>query len=234
MSKKQLLFPLISLIFFFKPVKVFIHTLLADSVYIPVLKAEKYVEEIFYFHREYSKLNELLLITMENIEEKNRREIFDLWKSGLDSTVIIARALYFDPFGQVQKITLDRGRDNGVRYGQPVVYRGSLVGKVYYTTDRLSFVMTLYNENFRVGITDRRTGVLGVLAGGIHPEVLYIPLWADVKPGDTLLTSGIGIIRGGIPVGVIEKVDSSSDFFYRIFVKPFWDFSATGLFGILR
>ncbi len=234
MFRKYLFFPLVSLIFFIKPVKVFVHTVLADSIYIPVLKAEKYIEEIFYFHREYSKLNELLLLTMEEIEEKNRREIYQLWKSGLDSTVIVARALYFDPFGQVQKITLDRGKDNGVRYGQPVVYRGSLVGKVYYTTDRLSFVMTLYNENFRVGVTDSRTGVVGVLAGGIRPEMLYVPVWADVEPGDTLLTSGIGIIRGGIPVGKIEKVEESDGFFHRIFVKPFWDFSSTGLFGILR
>lgn len=236
MKKSYLIYLLVSLLFFIKPIKTFFHTILADSVYIPVLKAEKFVEELTFMRSQYEKLNELLLLSMGELSEEKRKRLYEIWKNGLDTTYILARALYFDPFGKVQKITLDKGKNSGVRYGLPVVYRGNLVGKVYYTTDRLSFVMSLYNENFRVGVADQRSGVLGVLAGGSTPHLLYVPKWADVREGDTLITSGIGIIKGGIPAGVVDEVKNSSEdqFFFRIKVRPFWDFSSTGIFGIVK
>ncbi len=236
MKKKYLIYPLISLIFFVKPVKLFLHTVLAESVYIPVLKAEKFIEEVFMIHSEYERLNELLLMAMSQIDEQNRKRIFSIWREGLDTSFVLARALYFDPFGLVQKITLDKGLKDGVKYGMPVVYKGVLVGKVYYTSSNLSFVMTMYNDNFRVGVVDKRTGILGVYEGGSSPRLLYVPVWADVAKGDTLVTSGIGIIRGGIYVGRITSVEKTGkeNFFYKIKVKPFWDFSSSGLFGIVK
>lgn len=236
MRKQYLIYPLISIIFFVKPVKLFLHTILADSIYIPVLKAEKFIEEVFMIYSEYERLNELLLMAMFQIDAQNRKRIFSIWREGLDASFVLARALYFDPFGLVQKITLDKGQNDGVKYGMAVVYKGFLVGKIYYTSANLSFVMTMFNDNFRVGVVDMRTGTLGVYEGGSSPKLLYVPVWADVSKGDTLVTSGIGIIRGGIYVGVVTSVEKTGkeDFFYKIKVKPFWDFSSSGLFGIVK
>ena len=70
----------------------------------------------------------------------------------------------------------------------------------------------------------RRQGVVrgdesGVLA------LDYVPLQADVRPGDRLLTAGIdGIYPRGIPIGAVLEVAPGDELFHRVRVAPAVDF----------
>jgi rod shape-determining protein MreC len=85
-------------------------------------------------------------------------------------------------------------------------------------------------------ITDRAAGVggmilrtrrQGVVRGGLGTglELDYVPLQADVRPGDRVLTAGIdGVYPRGIPIGTIASVEPGGQLFHRINVAPAVDF----------
>jgi rod shape-determining protein MreC len=52
-----------------------------------------------------------------------------------------------------------------------------------------------------------------------------VPLQADIRPGDRLLTAGIdGIYPRGIAVGAILEVTPGDELFHRVRVAPAVDF----------
>jgi rod shape-determining protein MreC len=60
---------------------------------------------------------------------------------------------------------------------------------------------------------------------GNELELDYLPLQADVRPGDRVLTAGIdGVYPRGIPIGTIVSVKPGGQLFHRIQVAPAVDF----------
>ncbi|HEY9423081.1 MAG TPA: rod shape-determining protein MreC, partial [Thermoanaerobaculia bacterium] len=55
----------------------------------------------------------------------------------------------------------------------------------------------------------------------------YVPLQADVRPGDRVLTAGIdGIYPRGIPIGTVVAVERGGQLFHRIQLAPAVDFGS--------
>lgn len=121
---------------------------------------------------------------------------------------------------------LERARPN-----QPVLSPGGLVGrvvtvsgpyaKVQMITDRLAGVSAMVLRN-------RRQGVVRGGGRGDGLELDYVPLQADVRPGDRVLTAGIdGVYPRGIPIGTVASVEAGGQqLFHRIQVVPAVDFGA--------
>jgi rod shape-determining protein MreC len=63
-------------------------------------------------------------------------------------------------------------------------------------------------------------------SGGL--EMGYVPLQADVRPGDRVLTAGIdGVYPRGIPLGTVTAVDKGGgELFHRIQLAPAVDLGA--------
>ena len=56
-------------------------------------------------------------------------------------------------------------------------------------------------------------------------ELDYIPLQADVRPGDAVLSAGIdGVFPRGIPIGTVLTVEPGDQLFHRIRLSPEVDF----------
>ena len=80
----------------------------------------------------------------------------------------------------------------------------------------------------------RRQGVVRgtatIATGGPREPVLeldYVPLQADVRVGDRIVTAGIdGIYPRGIPIGTVARVERGGQLFYRILIAPAVDFAA--------
>ncbi len=74
----------------------------------------------------------------------------------------------------------------------------------------------------------RRQGVVrggGRRSGGL--ELDYVPLQADVRPGDRVVTAGIdGVYPRGIPIGTVVPVEQGGQLFHRIQLAPAVDFGA--------
>ncbi len=135
----------------------------------------------------------------------------------------IAEVLYTgrDPFSH--KIIVDKGEDAGLARGQPVTDEGGLVGQITRVQPLSAEVTLVTDKHQMVPVMLERTGVRAILYGyGGGVELRYLPMGADIRPGDRLLTSGIdGVYPPGLPVARVERVDrTSSNAFVRAITRP--------------
>lgn len=100
-----------------------------------------------------------------------------------------------------QRLVLDAGSGHGVRIGQAVIDAGGLMGQVIATTPTTATVLLITDPDHAVPAVVARSGVRLMVYGGGRTDVLRaadVPLSADVRAGDVLLTSGMG---GRFPPG---------------------------------
>jgi rod shape-determining protein MreC len=100
-----------------------------------------------------------------------------------------------------QRLLLDAGSNGGVQVGQVVIDAGGLMGQVVATTPTTASVLLLTDPDHAVPVAVARSGIRLVVYGGGRSDALHladVPLSADVRAGDQLLTSGLG---GRFPPG---------------------------------
>lgn len=117
------------------------------------------------------------------------------------------------------------------RVNQPVLSPDGLVGRVITVAGPYAKVQLITDRAAGVGgmvVRTRRQGVVhGGARGGGDLELDYVPLQADVRPGDRVLTAGIdGVYPRGIPLGTVVDVEPGGELFHRIQLAPAVDFGA--------
>jgi rod shape-determining protein MreC len=117
------------------------------------------------------------------------------------------------------------------RKNQPVLSADGLVGRVVTFAGAYAKVQLVTDRAAGVGGMILRNRRQGVVRGGVRGsgalELEYVPLQADVRVGDQVLTAGIdGVYPRGIPVGTVVKVEGGGQLFYKIQLAPAVDFGA--------
>jgi len=118
------------------------------------------------------------------------------------------------------------------RKNQPVLSADGLVGRVVTFSGAYAKVQLITDRAAGVGgmiLRNRRQGVVrgGGGRGSSALELDYVPLQADVREGDQVLTAGIdGVYPRGIPVGTVVKVEGGGQLFHKIQLAPAVDFGA--------
>lgn len=112
-----------------------------------------------------------------------------------------------------QSVEINRGSDNGIAIGQPVVTEGGLVGRVTAVSAHLATVTLIDDPSSVVGVRVVRTGVIGAAAGeglGNPLRAQDINLGSRVRKGDKLVTSGLQLADypAGLPVGTVTSVSA--------------------------
>jgi rod shape-determining protein MreC len=116
-----------------------------------------------------------------------------------------------DPFSQ--RVLLDKGGNDGIEAGQPVVDGMGLVGQVTRVYALSSEATLIADRSQAVPAQIQRTGQR-VLAfgGGSAMEVRYLPTHTDIQQGDILVTSGIDrIYPAGLVVAKVTRVLRPAD-----------------------
>ncbi|MGE5176677.1 MAG: rod shape-determining protein MreC [Hyphomicrobiales bacterium] len=127
-------------------------------------------------------------------------------------------------------LTLDKGDRDGIRKDLAVLTPEGLVGRVERTHGHAARVLTLLNRDCAVAVRVQRSRVDGVLRWeyGDRPilNLLYVSSQEDVKPGDLIVTSGLGgIFPEGIRVGRVDRVGlEDTGLMKEIVVTPAVDF----------
>lgn len=138
---------------------------------------------------------------------------------------IVAEVLYQtrDPFAR--RFVLDKGSQQGLAAGQPVVDAGGVVGQVTRVFPLSSELTMITDRNLSVPVQVGRTGLRAIAYGDAEPgklELRFVAANADVRVGDQVATSGLdGLYPPGLPVGRIALVDrAGGSTFARIVVAP--------------
>lgn len=126
-------------------------------------------------------------------------------------------------------IVIDKGTRRGVLPDMPVVAEGGVVGKVIEAAPDVSTVLLIVDRRSRVGGVVERTRETGV-AGGSSFNTLrldYLPRRCEAKPGDRVVTSGLGGVypRGLVLGEVISVYDGESGLANCADISPSVDFS---------
>ncbi|MEF8729973.1 MAG: rod shape-determining protein MreC [Accumulibacter sp.] len=136
----------------------------------------------------------------------------------------VAQILYTarDPY--TRRIVIDRGQQDQVVAGLPVIDDAGVVGQVTRVFPFVAEVTLITDKEQAVPVQIVRTGQRSVVfgLGNGQLELRFLPANADVQNGDELVTSGLdGIFLPGFPVARVVHVERDTSYsFARIFCMP--------------
>jgi rod shape-determining protein MreC len=154
------------------------------------------------------------------------------------ASVIAAGGAYSDT------VTISAGSSDGITANETVLNGDGLVGTVIATTSTTATVQLANDASATVGIRMVGSGQIGALTGATDSfggtPALKLTLFsatATLKPGEELVT--FGSVGGrpyvpGIPIGTITTVTTEpGSLTPTALVKPFADFTALGVLGVV-
>ncbi|MFT4023406.1 MAG: rod shape-determining protein MreC [Flavihumibacter sp.] len=132
---------------------------------------------------------------------------------------------------QTNFYTIHRGANQGVKVDMAVIGPTGIVGRVVNVSSNFATVMSVLSRQFRVDAKLIKSGERGSVAwDGESPDYVQmrnVPKSADVKRGDTVMTSELSsIFPANIMIGTVDtfQAESSSNF-YTLKLKTSTNFS---------
>ncbi len=131
---------------------------------------------------------------------------------------------------------IGKGSADGVEKNAAVISFKGVVGKVLKLGNNTSVVQTLKNYNSAISVRDTRSEREGILKWNKKFFVEGIPQYADLKEGDTLVTSGKGsVFPKGLPVGTVTYVGKKPNYYsLEIDVETFEDLNKVNVVFVIK
>lgn len=129
---------------------------------------------------------------------------------------------------------VDKGTNDGIEKDMIIINYQGLVGKVTQAESNYSVVETILNENMAVSVmvdsTRETTGILRGYKENKNEDIVKVynlPIDSEIKEGDVILTSGLGMIYPKeIRIGEVVSVETDSVMVMKnAMVKPYVDFN---------
>lgn len=153
-----------------------------------------------------NRIIEAKAVAQENLRLKKLLKLVDQD----DSALLTARLISSSSSSARRFARLSAGRWQGVRPGMPVRAAEGLIGRVHSTTPNTSEILLLTDTGNIVPVRRANDSIPAISTGAGDGSVEIRALSAGrnpFKPGDLLVTSGIGgIYQPNIPVAVVVRV----------------------------
>ncbi len=166
---------------------------------------------------------------MKEIEISNRR-LRDLlaFRSAIPHRVVAAEVVGKDPSPWFRTIVIDKGGNDGVIRGLPVVVPEGIAGQVTDVSPEFSKVMLIVDRTSAVDALVQRTRSRGIVQGEFSDRCLlkYVLRKHDIQVGDTVISSGLdGVYPKGQRIGQVSQIArGTSGVFQEVVVTPYVDF----------
>ena len=137
------------------------------------------------------------------------------------------------------ELTINQGSMHGVEKYSAVIEPVGVVGFVTDVGNRYSTVMSVLNRNSRVSVMILRTHAIGNLVWNnnspLFMQVEAIPKHADVRIGDTVVTTEFSHFPEGHPVGLVTKAQvEPGENFFNVETRLFNDLSRTSQIYVVK
>ncbi len=175
--------------------------------------------------REEQLIHQTQLLKFEALEKENIRLRALLENSfKLGEQVLIAELLSVNMAPYEHIVVVNKGTRFGVHPQQPVLDANGVVGQVFRALPFTSEIMLITDLNHAIPVQVNRNGLLTIAVGSGQLNRLnlpFLPSNADIRPGDLLITSGLGgTFPQGYPVATVDEFTSQPN-------KPFANITAT-------
>ena len=129
----------------------------------------------------------------------------------------------------LQYIIIDKGSNDGLRHGMPVVTQQGLVGRIDALISDAARIQLITDANSTVNVKLQIAGVEGLVRGSVTGEIALdmVPVDTEVQIGEILMTSGMGgTYPPNIFVGQVLTMQSKQNVLFQTgSIQPVVDFS---------
>jgi rod shape-determining protein MreC len=182
------------------------------------------LKKILFYHRtfkEYKRLREEVttltarLAGLDEVLLENSRlaKLLDFKRNLLFSSVA-ANVVGRDPANWNATVILDKGKEDGIDMGMPVVSALGVVGKIAEVGQDTAKAILLSDPSFSVVALVKRSREVGLISGTLQgmSRMRYLSANADVQVGDQIITSKLSSsFPEGILIGDVVEVRSSGN-----------------------
>lgn len=167
------------------------------------------------------KTQELAVVQAEN---RRLRELVNA-SERVDEDILAAQLIGLDSDAFTHQVIINKGEDEGVFVGQPVLDAKGLMGQIVKVDKMTSRALLVADANHAVPVQVNRNGVRAIAVGNgslTAMELMFVPDTADIILGDLLVTSGLGNkFPEGYPVATVERIEHDpGEHFAKVIVKP--------------
>ena len=189
-------------------------------------------------------------LAQENVALKNLLNLRGITDSAV-STTVIDTAKFYQKYSYIAAkvinnefrksnnyLTLNKGSLNGIKSDMGVINSVGIVGITKSTSKNYTTVLSVLNVNYQINVRLIRSDHFGSLSWDNKDyrtvQLLYLPIQASIKIGDTLITGGKStIFPEGIPVGTVKSFNTNNNNYENISVTLFNDMSALSYVEII-
>ena len=184
---------------------------------------------------ENQRLNKALAQSLQKINQCSETELANDrlrhllgFEKEIPRPMIPAQVVGRDPSPWSKTVTIDKGKQDGVHQGAPVVVPEGIVGIVVEASAHYAKVLLLIDPNSAVDALVQQTRARGIVKGGGDDFCVfdYVLRKHSISVGDTVVSSGLdGVFPKGLRVGRIsEIVRLNAGIFQKVSVTPYVDF----------
>jgi rod shape-determining protein MreC len=155
-----------------------------------------------------------------------------------ENEYVSAAVIGVDASPFLRYVIINRGSDDGLRRGMPVVTHQGLVGRIASVLPNAARVQLITDSSSRINVLLQKSGAEASLNGSLTGDISLqsLPQDAEVNVGDVIITSGLG---GDYPsdliVGQVSGVRRRpSELFQTASVQPVVDFAALKVVLVIK
>lgn len=156
--------------------------------------------------------------------------LLDFARSNPEHEYLAATVIGREISPYLQYIIIDKGSNDGLRHGMPVVTQQGLVGRIDALIPNAARIQLITDANSVVNVKLQTAQVEGLVRGSVTGEISLdmVPVGVEVEIGDVLMTSGLGgTYPPNIFVGQILTMQSKENVLFQTgSIQPVVDFSS--------
>lgn len=169
------------------------------------------------------------LVAVEEISLANHRlqRLLD-FREELAMPALPARVVGEDASSWFRTIIIDKGREDGLAEGMPVVVAEGVVGRTIRVAAQQSRVLLLTDASSAVAALVQKNRTRGICRGeGERLTLDFVLRLKEIEVGDLIVSSGTGgVFPKGLAIGYVESVQRDEfGLFQSVGITPTVDFS---------
>lgn len=133
--------------------------------------------------------------------------------------LMAARVIGRDSTNWFKTVTINKGLEDGLENGMPVITPAGVVGKIARTATRSSRVLLMLDPRSIIAARVQGTRDEGLVEGLEHETVQmsYLPVHSEIRTGEVVLTSGLaGIFPPGLVIGSVTGVHKKESGLFQV------------------
>lgn len=179
---------------------------------------------------EVSRLQAQIIELEQKLGEKEVLEaLLNYEQDNPANAYMAASVISRDPSPFLHYIIVDRGSDDGVYSGMPVITQSGLVGRIDAVTSQAARVQLITDPKSIVNVKLETQKINAQTNGSITGEITLemVPQDVNLASGDLVLTSGLGgAYPSNLPIGQVVSIRKlENDLFQSATIQPVVDFN---------